>query len=111
MLDRIKYPFFNMQQLNLDWLMDHIANMPEIIHLPAPAGDDLSDLQDMIDMKALEIPKAICFVECGVHDDPMERRCACLLFKIDNDNMIGIAFGMSGNIGINPIYKESGVWS
>lgn len=111
MLDKIKFPYFNAQQLNLDWLMDHIANMPEIIHLPALAGDDLSDVKDMIDLKALEIPKAICFVECGVHDDSIDRRCACLLFKIDNDNMVGFVMGMSANIAVNPIFKESGVWS
>ena len=111
MLDRIKFPYFNMQQLNLDWLMDHIANMPEIVHVAALAGDDLSDVMDMIDLKALEIPKGICFVECGLPDDPMDRRCMVLLFKIDNDNMVGIAFGMSSDINITGIRKEAGVWS
>lgn len=111
MLDRIKFPYFNMQQLNLDWLMDHIARMPEIIKLPALAGDQLQDVADMIDAKALDVPKGICFVECGLPDDPIDRRCMVLLFKIDNDNMIGLAFGMSPDINISGIHKEAGVWS
>ena len=110
MLNNIKFPFLSMQQLNLDWTMERIAKTPEIIQLPALAGDDLSDVMDMIDLKALDIPKAICFINCGLHDDPQDRRCAVLLFKIDNDNMIGLAMGMSANIGVNVIAKVSGAW-
>jgi len=111
MLDRIKFPYFNMQQLNLDWLMERIAKSPEIIKLPALAGDDMSDVADMIDYKALEIPKGICFIECGLPDDPLERRCGCLIYKNDNDNIIVMAMGQSANIGINMLKKEAGVWS
>lgn len=109
MLDRIKFPYFNMQQLNLDWLMDHIANMPEIVHVAALAGDNLSDLQDMIDLKALEIPKGISFLQCGQLDDPINRQAAALIFKIDNDNIVGLALGIS-NISVTPITKDAGVW-
>jgi hypothetical protein len=111
MFGNIKFPYFNMQQLNLDWTMERISKTPEIIQLPALAGDDLSDVQDMIDLKALDIPKAICFINCGLHDDPQDRRCAVLLFKIDNDNMVGLVFGMSDNIDVTSIRKESGVWA
>lgn len=110
MLDRIKFPFMNMQQLNLDWLLEHVSHMPEIIQLPALAGDDLSDLMDMIDAKSLDIPKNICFIRCGLPDDPLDRRCAALLFKADNDNIVGIALGFSANIAINVIGKIGGVW-
>lgn len=111
MLDKIKFPYFNMQQLNLDWLMERIAKSPEIIKLPALAGDQMQDVADMIDAKALEIPKSICFIECGLPDDPADRRCMVLLFKIDNDNMVGLAFGMSSDINIMGMRKEAGVWS
>ena len=106
----IKFPYFNMQQLNLDWLMEHIANMPEIVHVAALAGDDLSDVMDMIDLKALEIPKGISFMQAGQLDDPMDRQCACLIFKADNDNIVAIALGLSGNIGVWGLKKEAGVW-
>lgn len=106
----IKFPYFNMQQLNLDWLLDHIANMPEIVHVPALAGDDLSDVMDMIDLKALEIPKGFCFMQAGLLDDPLDRQCLCLIFKADNDNIIGFVMGHSANIGLNSLKKEAGVW-
>ena len=107
----IKFPYFNMQQLNLDWLLDHIAKMPEIVHVPALAGDDLSDVADMIDLKALEIPKGISFMHAGQLDDPLERQCACFIFKNDNDNIAVLAFSQSANIGIYGLMKQSGVWS
>ena len=106
----IKFPYFNMQQLNLDWLLDHIANMPEIVHVPALAGDDLDDVMDMIDLKALEIPKGFCFMQAGLIDDPLDRQCLCLIFKADNDNIIGFVMGHSANIALNGMKKEAGVW-
>lgn len=109
MFDRIKFPFMNMQQLNLDWLLEHVSHMPEIVPLPALAGDDLSDLQDMIDAKSLDIPKTICFIRCGLRDDDIARQAAALLLKIDNDNIVGIAFAIS-NISVTPIMKDAGVW-
>lgn len=109
MLDRIKFPFMNMQQLNLDWLLEHVSHMPEIVQLPALAGDDLSDLQDMIDAKSLDIPKTICFIRCGLLDDDIDRQAAAMIFKIDNDNIAGLAFGFN-NIGVYPIMKDAGVW-
>ena len=111
MLDRIKFPFMNMQQLNLDWLLEHVSHMPEIVQLPALAGDDLSDVQDMIDAKSLDIPKTICFIRCGLPDDNMERQCAALIFKIDNDNIMGLVMGLSANINVVSIIKKAGVWS
>ena len=107
----IKFPYFNMQQLNLDWLMERIANMPTIVHVPALAGDDLSDVADMIDLKALEIPKGISFMQAGQLDDPFERQCMCLIFKNDNDNIAVMVFSQSTNIGIYGIMKQAGVWS
>lgn len=111
MLNNIKFPFFNMQQLNLDWLMDHIANMPEIVHLPALAGDDLQDVADMVDAKALEIPKGICFLEFGLKDDPLDRQACALVFKVDNDNLRVFVMGMSANIDFFGMHKDAGVWS
>ena len=109
MLDNIKFPYFNTQQLNLDWLMDHIARMPEIIHVAALAGDSLSDLQDMIDLKALEIPKGISFLQCGHLDDPIDRQAAALIFKVDNDNIAGLALGVN-SINVFPFLKDGGAW-
>lgn len=106
----IKFPYFNMQQLNLDWLLEHISNMPMIVHVPALAGDDLPDVMDMIDLKALEIPKGFSFMQAGLLDDPIDRQCLCLIFKADNDNIISFVMGHSANIGLNGLKKEAGVW-
>ena len=110
MFQGIKFPYMTMQQLNLDWLMEHIANMPEIVYVAALAGDDLSDVMDMIDLKALEIPKGFSFMQAGQLDDPLDRQCLCLIFKADNDNIIGFVMGHSANIGLNGLKKEAGVW-
>ena len=105
---KIKYPYFNMQQLNLDWMLEHISHMPEIVQLPALAGDTLTDVTDMIDYKELDIPKDICFLRCGLQDDNLTRRCAVLLFKEDIDNMAGIV--MSSELGVQTIVKKAGGW-
>lgn len=34
MSDNIKFPYFNMQQLNLDWLMSRMAHYPEVVDAP-----------------------------------------------------------------------------
>lgn len=111
MLDRIKFPFMNMQQLNLDWLLDHVANMPEIVHVPALAGDQLSDVSDMVDLKALEIPKGVCFMKAGIQDDPLDRQAVCWIFKVDNDNILLFVMGFSSDIGFYGLTKNAGVWS
>ena len=110
MFNNIKFPFMSMQQLNLDWLLEHIANMPVIVHVPALAGDDYDDVLDMIDLKALEIPKGFSIMVAGIPDDPVDRQCACLLLKADDDNIMGFMMGFSGNIQLNGMQKSGGVW-
>ena len=110
MIDKIKFPYMNMQQLNLDWLMEHIANMPEIVHVPALTGDQLSDVCDMIDREALVIPKGMSYMQAGVLDDPLDRQCVVWIFKADNDNIRALALGFSSDIGVWFISKDTGVW-
>ena len=109
-MDRIKFPYFNMQQLNLDWMLDRMQDMPMIVRLPLLSGDDLPDVMDMIDYKAQDIPRGINFTLMGTPDDPLDRQCACLLFKMDDDNIAGMAMSVSGNIGLWPLIKVGGVW-
>ena len=106
----IKFPYMTTQQLNLDWLLDRVANMPEIVHVPALAGDDIGDVMDMIDLKALDIPKGFSFMQAGQPDDALDRQCLCLIFKADKDNIIGFVMGHSANINLNGLKKEAGVW-
>lgn len=110
-MDRIKFPYFNMQQLNLDWILDKLSVVPTILAVPALAGDDVPDVADMIDMKIDEIVNGISYMLAGGPDDPMDRRCMCLIYKIDKDNMCVFMMSMSGNIGAQFIMKTAGVWS
>lgn len=110
MLDKIKFPYFNMQQLNLDWILDRVRNMPMIVQLPLLAGDDYSDVLDMIDYKAQDIPRGVNFAIMGTPEDPIVQQCCCLIYKIDDDNLIGFMLGLSSNIGVNVFQKVAGVW-
>lgn len=107
----IEYPYFNSQQLNLDWVMEHIRN--NVVKVPAIAftGSDVSAVETVIDNAGDSIPVGFSVVMLGADGDSAER-CACvLLYKLDNDNMRGIAMSMSTEIGIANIMKTGGEWS
>lgn len=107
----ISYPYFNSQQLNLDWVMEHISN--NVVKVPAIAftGSDVSAVESVIDNSGDSIPNGFNVVMLGADGDSAER-CACvLLYKIDNANMRGIAMSMSPEIGVVNIMKTGGVWS
>ena len=45
----ILYPYPNMQQLNLDWIMQRVGETPQTVQLPAlPTGYAFSDLDTLI---------------------------------------------------------------
>lgn len=104
----IKFPFMTMQQMNLDWLLERVAHTTEVVKLSALPGDTMDDVKYMIDMNQIMIPQGICFVEAGSKDDTADKRCACLLYKIDNDNLVGFVMGIQFNIDV--IKKEAGEW-
>lgn len=107
----IEFPYYNSQQLNLDWLMHHISNT--VVKVPAIAftGSDVSAVETVIDNAGDSIPVGFSVVMLGADGDSMER-CACvLLYKIDNDNMRGIVMSMSAEIGVQNILKTGGVWN
>ena len=109
-MDNAKFPYFNMQQLNLDWILDKVQSFPSIIQVPQLAGDDLSDVADMIDYHDQDIPRGISFMLAGTSDDPNDRRCAAWIFKMDKDNICVFVMSLSGNIGCWYLHKELGVW-
>ena len=107
----VKFPYMKMQQLNLDWLMEYVKNMPVLVHLPALAGSTVDNLTDMIDNQLEYIPDGVCFLEFGQTGDDKVRRGACMVYKQDDDNMILFTMSFAPAIG-NSIYKkDGGEWS
>ena len=109
--NNVKFPYATTQELNLDWIMERIALIPYAVHTPAMAGTELWTVAELIDQKAQEIPKGISVVECGGDADAPDHRAACLIYKIDNDNLIGFCLSMSGDIGVQVLSKNGGEWS
>lgn len=107
----INFPYFNTQQLNLDWVMEHISNNVTKVPAIAFTGSDVSAVETVIDNAGDSIPVGFSVVMLGADGDSSER-CACvLLYKLDDDNMRGIAMSMSTEIGIVNIMKTGGMWS
>lgn len=111
MLDRIKFPYFNMQQLNLDWIMDKVATFPEIVTAPALTQEDMDGVELVIDSKDEYIPVGISFLLIGTPQDDNTKRAACLIFKMDLENKIVMTMTFANSIGFGFSIKHEGVWS
>lgn len=110
MLDNIKFPYFNMQQLNLDWLLTRVAHSPEILDAPMLSADSNQGIYDAIDGAAYETPAGLSFLVCGGAEDTAERRCCIMVWKIDDDNLYGIILSTSANLRGRRCAKISGNW-
>lgn len=44
--NNIMFPYPNMQQLNLDWIMQRVGETPTVINLPAAANIEILDIID-----------------------------------------------------------------
>lgn len=111
MLDKIKFPYFNMQQLNLDWIMDKVATFPEIITAPALTQEDIDGVVLVIDSKDEHIPVGISFLLIGTPQDTNTKRAACLIFKMDLENKIVMTMTLANGIGFGYSVQYEGVWS
>ena len=111
MLDKIKFPYFNMQQLNLDWLLDKVATFPEIVTAPALTQEDIDGVALVIDSKDEYIPVGISFLLIGTPQDDNTKRAACLIFKMDLENKIVLTMTLANSIGFGFSVQYEGVWS
>lgn len=105
-----KFPYFNMQQLNLDWLMDKVGRTLEVIALPALATNDSTGFKNAIDYAQLAIPKGVSILLFGSESDTNDHRGMALCLKFDTDNMTCALYSLSFAYGASAIKKLSGVW-
>ena len=111
MFNSLKFPYFNMQQLNLDWILDKVATFPEIITAPALTQEDLDGVTLVIDSKDEHIPVGISFLLIGTPQDEITKRAACLIFKLDLENKIVMTMTFADGIVFGYSIQYEGVWS
>lgn len=75
--NNIQFPYPNMQQLNLDWIMQRVGETPTVINLPAisSAADVLGIIDDNID----DIPAGFSLLALGNPAIDTTSKCAMLI--------------------------------
>lgn len=75
--NNIMFPYPNMQQLNLDWIMQRVGETPTVINLPAisSAADVLGIIDDNID----DIPVGFSLLALGNPAIDTASKCAMLI--------------------------------
>lgn len=75
--NNIMFPYPNMQQLNLDWIMQRVGETPTVINLPAisSAADILGIIDDNID----DIPAGFSLLALGNPAIDTTNKCAMLI--------------------------------
>ena len=111
MFNNLKFPYFNMQQLNLDWIMDKVATFPEIVTAPALTQEDIDGVALVIDSKDEHIPVGISFLLIGTPQDDNTKKAVCLIFKMDLENKIVMTMTLANGIGFGYSVQYEGVWS
>lgn len=110
MIDKMKFPYFNMQQLNLDWLLEYVARCPEMIAAPALSEDNNQSVYDAIDSMDDNTPDGLSFIVCGDAEDTAVRRCCIMVWKMDDNNLYGIILSTSANLRGRKCAKINGNW-
>lgn len=110
MLDKIKFPYLNMQQMNLDWVMARVAHTPEVVEAPPLSEDNNQSVYTTIDSMANNAPDGLSFIICGSDDDADEKRCGIVLWKMGFDNLYGIILSTSQNLRGRQCAKINGTW-
>ena len=105
-----RFPYFNMQELNLDWILHRIAHCPEIIDAPPLVDESVSGLQANLDSIQSQIPIGLSFVLMGNETASFTKRAACMVFKMDSDNLIVMMMTFADGIGVSTKIKYEGEW-
>ena len=80
------FPYFNMQQLNLDWLMQRLHDT--LVSVQLPALQSYANFGDVIDVHMLEIPVGPSLLVFGdAAADPIANCAMAFCFKKDSANV------------------------
>lgn len=110
MFNNIKFPYFNMQQLNLDWLLTRVAHCPEIVDAQQLSADTNQGIYDAIDSVDAKTPNGLSIIVCGDIGDDDARRCCIIVWKMDFNNLYGIVLSTSANLRGRTCAKINGTW-
>lgn len=75
--NNIMFPYPNMQQLNLDWIMQRVGETPTVINLPAISS--AADVLGIIDDNIADIPAGFSLLALGNPAIDTDRKCAMLI--------------------------------
>lgn len=105
-----RFPYFNMQELNLDWILERISACPEIINAPAFVTEEVESIYVSIDSVDDKTPNGVSFILIGNDSTPFTKKGCCLVYKMDSDNKIVAIMTFADNIGFAVIVKYEGEW-
>lgn len=93
--NNIMFPYPNMQQLNLDWIMQRVGETPQTVQLPAlPTSFAFSDLGTIIDDNTDLIPVGFSVLLFGNPLTDEYVRCGyALIWKVAPNNEFFYFFG------------------
>lgn len=108
------FPYFNSQQLNLDWILERIALMEKsfvpYVRLDAISADNDNAVIAAFNTNVDNMPLGFSILHFGVpNEDEVQVFSFC--FRTDTDNGWCFVFHNSDNISISGLSMSNGVWS
>lgn len=108
------FPYFNSQQLNLDWILERIASMEKsfvpYVRLDAIGADNDNAVVAAFNANVDNMPLGFSILYFGVpNEDEVQVFSFC--FRTDTDSGWCFIFHNSDNISISQLNMENGIWA
>lgn len=110
----INFPYFNMQQINLDWLLQTVQELKEtrvpLVKLPAVSDDSDDGLFALLSKYVDSIPQGVSFIQS--REDNEYCQIYIMFFRFDENNGFGFVMpGVYDNITLSQVILYDGVWT